>query len=65
MTAAAATPMIIGVREGAGCSSGALWVKARNASVLPLGSTVLSGMRTTLAKQGTSATPAAAWRHSF
>ncbi len=37
--ATAATPMISGVFEGAAGSSGALWVKARKASVLPLGST--------------------------
>src|SRR3954449_10436332 len=51
-TATTAMPMISGVRDGEVADScGVFWVKARNASVLPLGSTELSDMRTTIAKR--------------
>lgn len=50
-TTAPMTPeMINGVLEAAGGCCGVLAVKARNASVLPLGSTLLSDMAKTIAK---------------
>ena len=59
----ATAPMISGVRDAAGASSGAAWVKARNAWVLPLVSAELSDMGTTIAKGCTYATVAADHRH--
>src|SRR3954447_5888961 len=54
-TTATTTPVTIsGVLEAGAGSAGVVW-KARNASVLPLGSTLLSDMGKTIAKRRSSA----------